>query len=246
MTSMRAIAAAALLTLGVAPADAQTADEIVEKHLAAMGGREALGRIRTRVSTGSITLTTAVGPVSGTVESFTKAPNRSRTLVTLDLTALGAGKIVNDQRFDGTTGFIIDTFNGDRTITGSQLEALRNNAFPTALLDYRARGLTITLSGRESLGDRPTFVLDTTPKTGPRVRSWVDAETFLLLKTAVTIDTPGVGEIEQINEFSDFRTVDGVKVPFVVKSLNAVQTATATLTGVRHNVEIDDASFVKP
>lgn len=246
MTSMRAIAAAALLTLGAAPADAQTADEIVEKHLAAMGGREALGRIRTRVSTGSITLTTAVGPVSGTVESFTKAPNRSRTLVTLDLTALGAGKIVNDQRFDGTTGFIIDTFNGDRTITGSQLEALRNNAFPTALLDYRARGLTITLSGRESLGDRPTFVLDTTPKTGPRVRSWVDAETFLLLKTAVTIDTPGVGEIEQINEFSDFRTVDGVKVPFVVKSLNAVQTATATLTGVRHNVEIDDASFVKP
>ena len=249
MTSMRAITTAVvLLTLGAgaAPATAQTADEIVEKHLAALGGREALGRVRTRVSTGSITLTTAVGPVSGTVESFTKAPNKSRTLVTLDLTALGAGKIVNDQRFDGTTGFILDTFNGDRNITGSQLEALRNNAFPTVLLDYRARGLTITLSGKESLGDRPTFVLETTPKTGPRVRSWVDAETFLLVKTSVTIETPGVGEIEQINEFSDFRTVDGVKVPFVVKSVNAVQTATATLTNVRHNVEIDDASFVKP
>lgn len=246
MTSMRLIAAAVLLTLGAAPATAQSADEIVEKHLAAIGGREALGRIRTRVSTGSITLTTAVGPVSGTLESFAKAPNRSRTLIALDLTALGAGKIVNDQRFDGTTGFIIDTFNGDRDITGSQLEVLRNNAFPTAWLDYRARGLIIALSGKESLGDRPAFVLETTPKTGPRVRSWVDAETFMLLKTSVTVDAPGVGEIEQINEFTDFRTVDGVKVPFVMKSLNAVQTATATLSDVRHNVEIADASFVKP
>lgn len=248
MTPLRLITAAVLLTLGTgaAPADAQTADEIVEKHLAAIGGREALGRIRTRISTGSITLTTPAGPVSGTVESFAKAPNRSRTLVTLDLTALGAGTIVNDQRFDGTTGFVIDTLNGDRDITGSQLEALRNNAFPTAWLDYRARGLTIMLRGRESLADRPAFVLETTPKTGPRVRSWVDAETFLLLRTSVTVDAPGVGEIEQINEFSDFRTVDAVKVPFLIKSLNAVQSATATLTDVRHNVEIDDASFVKP
>src|SRR5688572_33510348 len=100
MTSMRLITAAILLTLGAAQATAQTADEIIEKHLAAMGGREALATIRTRVSTGSITLTTAGGPVSGTVESFAKAPNKSRTLISLDLTALGAGKIVNDQRFE--------------------------------------------------------------------------------------------------------------------------------------------------
>jgi hypothetical protein len=81
---------------------------------------------------------------------------------------------------------------------------------------------------------------------GPRVRSWVDAETFMLLKTSVTVDAPGVGPIEQINEFSDFRTVDGVRVPFLVKSLNAVQSATATLTDIRHNAEIADASFAKP
>lgn len=246
MTSMRPIMAAVLLTLGAAPATAQTADEIVEQHLAALGGREALGRLRSRVSTGSITLTTAVGPVSGSVQSFTKAPNKSRTLVTLDLTALGAGTIINDQRFDGTTGFIIDTFNGNRDITGSQLAALKNTGFPSPWLDYRAHGASVTLSGRDTVGDRPAFVLDTTPKTGPRVRAWVDAETYMLLKTSVTVDTPQAGELEQINEFSDFRTVEGVTVPFIVKSMNSVQTATATLTDVRHNVEVDDASFAKP
>jgi hypothetical protein len=32
----------------------------------------------------------------------------------------------------------------------------------------------------------------------------------------------------------------------VTKSINPVQTITATLTDVKHNIEIDDSSFVKP
>ncbi len=246
MIVMRLIAAAMLVTLCAAPAQAQTADEIVEKHLAAMGGREALGRIRTRVSIGTVTLTTAVGPVSGSVEGFAKVPNKSRTLILLDLTSLGAGKITSDQRFDGTTGYVIDTFNGNRDITGSQLEAMKNNGFPTVWLEYRTRGLAIALTGKESLEGRPAYVLELTPKTGPRVRAWVDAETFMLTRTAVTFDGQPEGPIEQVTEYGDFRTVDGVKVPFSVKSITKVQTVTATLTDVKHNVEIDDATFAKP
>jgi hypothetical protein len=47
-----------------------------------------------------------------------KAPHKSRTLIKLDLTALGAGQVVTDQRFDGVTGYVVDTFNGNRAITG--------------------------------------------------------------------------------------------------------------------------------
>lgn len=243
---IRFIAAAALLSLSASSALAQTADEIVEKHLAAMGGREALAKIRTRVSTGTVTVETAVGPIPGTVEAFAKAPNKSRTLVTLDLSSLGAAKIINDQRFDGTTGYVIDTFNGNRDITGSQLEAMRNNGFPTVWLDYRRRGIAIALAGNETVGGRPAYVLELTPKTGPRVRAWVDTETFMLVKTSVPLDAPPAGSSEQTTEFGDFRTVDGVKVPFSVKSVGAGQTVTAVLTEVKHNVEVDDAGFLKP
>ena len=238
--------AVALLILCVSPAMAQTADEIVEKHLAAMGGREALGKIRTRVSRGTVTVETAAGPISGTVEAFAKAPNKSRTLLTLDLTSFGAGKIVNDQRFDGSTGYVIDPLNGNRDITGSQLDAMRNSGFPTVWLDYRARGVAIALAGKDTLAGRSAYVLELTPKTGPRVRAWVDTETFMLVKTTVQLEAPQVGPIEQVMEYGDFRTVDGVKVPFSVKSTSNGQAVTAVVADVTHNVEVDDAGFVKP
>src|SRR5688572_28494732 len=136
----RLIAGVTLMLASATPAIAQTADEIVEMHLAAIGGREALGCIRSRVSSGKVTVTTPVGDLAGTVDAFATAPDKSRTLIKVDVTALGAGIVTNDQRFDGASGYIIDTLNGNREITGAQLDALRNNGFPTAWLDYKARG----------------------------------------------------------------------------------------------------------
>jgi hypothetical protein len=240
------MAAGVMMLLGATGALAQTADEIVEKHLAAIGGRDAIGRIRTRVSTGTVTVTTPLGELSGTVESFAKAPNKSRTLVKIDLTSFGAGQLINDQRFDGNSAYVIDSLNGNRDITGTQLDAMKNNGFPTAWLDYRVRGHAIALVGREPVAGKPAFVLEITPKIGPRARTWIDVESHLVVKTSVRIDAPSVGEVEQITEFNDYRTVDGVKVAFSVKSINSMQTVAATLTGVTHNVEVDDTSFTKP
>jgi hypothetical protein len=47
-------------------------------------------------------------------------------------------------------------------------------------------------------------------------------------------------------EFSDFRDVDGIKVPYTTRSTNAVQAIVVTMTDVKHNLELDDSSFSKP
>jgi len=57
-----------------AVASAQTADAVVEKHLAALGGREALAKLTSRKSTGTVTMSTPGGDVSGPVELLIKAP----------------------------------------------------------------------------------------------------------------------------------------------------------------------------
>jgi len=134
------VAVAALLMLRSAQGLAQTPDDVIEKHLAASGGRAALGTLTSRTSSGSVSLTTPVGVLAGTIEVYAKAPNKSRTLVKLDLTAIGGGQVVSDQRFDGATGYVIDTFNGNREITGGQVDALRNGSFPTPLLTTGIRG----------------------------------------------------------------------------------------------------------
>src|SRR5262245_44948511 len=100
----------ALLLVGCAQtATASSADEAVEKYLAAIGGREAVAKLKSRTMTGTITVATPGGEVSGPVEIVNEAPNKTRTLIKLDLSAFGAGQMTFDQRFNGTTGYVIDT-----------------------------------------------------------------------------------------------------------------------------------------
>ena len=237
----------ALLLAVPRPAAAQTADEIIEKHLAASGGRDVLGKLASRTATGTISLTTPVGELMGEIEVYSKKPNKQRTVIKLDLTSLGGGPIVTDQRFDGATGYVIDPVNGNRPIEGAQLDAMRNGSFPSPLLNYKDLGASLTLMGREPVAGKEAFVLRLTPKAGPSIRMFIDSGTFLLVRTIVTINVPQLGgDIDQVVDFSDFRDVDGIKVPFVTKSTNSVQSISATMTSVKHNVDIEDAAFAKP
>src|SRR5262249_35856895 len=155
--------------------------------------------------------------------------NKSRTLVKLDLSAVGGGMVTSDQRFDGTNGFLIDTFNGNREITGAQLDAMRNSSFPNPLLDYKEHGMTIRLAGQEKVAGRDAFVLEVVPKMGPRARAYIDAETFMVVKSVTPLNVPPLGDIEQVIEFSDYRDVDGLKIPYAIRSSNAAQAVRATI-----------------
>ena len=229
-------------------ASAQTADQIVEKHLAAMGGRDALAKITSRRSTGTITIGTPGGDLSGPCEIDVKAPNKTRAYMELDLTALVGvpQKMVVEQKFDGVTGWGLNSVQGDAEITGDQLQNMRNNVFPSSLLDYKALGTRLDVLPSEKAGDRTLIVLRATPKAGPAVTLYLDSETYLLVRTFAKYYSAVLGaDVEQTGELLDYRTVDGVKVPFRIVNSNAQQTGTIVLTRVEHNVAFDDAVFVK-
>jgi len=246
MTASRKLLIAGLLLGCVQTASAQTADEIVEKHLAALGGRAALAKLTSRSNVGTITLTTPVGELSGPIEVVSQRPNKERTLITLDLSALGGAQMTVDQRFDGKTGYVIDTLQGNRDMTGDQLEALKNGDFPTPLISYKEKGIALKMAGKEKAGDRDAYVLILEPKTGPVIREYIDADTYLLIRTVVTVDTPETGKFEQTVDLLDYRDVDGFKVPFQIKATSAVQNFVVTLTKIEHNKPIDDSLFAKP
>jgi outer membrane lipoprotein-sorting protein len=247
MRAARIMAMVGVAVLVGVPALAQTADEVIEKHLAASGGRAAYAKIMSRVGTGAITVTTPVGDLSGTIEVYSKKPNKTRTLIKLDLTALGAGQMTSDQRFDGNTGYVMDSLQGDRAIEGGQLEAMKNGSFPSPLLSYKEMGTALALGEKQKVGGKDAYVLTMTPKAGPATKLFIDADSFMLVRTSVTLNVPQLGgDIEQVVDFSDFRDVDGIKIPFITKSSNPAQTVTATISSVKHNVDIDDASFTKP
>lgn len=246
MKAVSRLVIAVLVLAGAQTASAQTADEIIEKYLTAIGGREALGKVKSRSMIGTITVSTPGGDVTGPVEILNQEPNKSRTLIKLDLSSLGAAEMTLDQRFDGTTGYVLDSLRGNRDITGNQLENMKNASFPSPLLNYKDQGTTVEFSGKEKVGEREAYVLVFKPKIGSVARQFIDTTSYMTIKLMTKVDIPQVGEVEQTTEFSDYRDVDGVKLPFTVKATSPVQSSTVTITKVEHNTKIDPTLFTKP
>jgi outer membrane lipoprotein-sorting protein len=227
-------------------ASAQTADDVIEKHLAALGGRAAIAKLTSRSLAGTMTLSTPGGDVSGTIEIMNQPPNKVRTLTKLDLSSQGGGVVVVEQRFDGTSGYVLDSIRGNRDITGNQLENLKNTVFPSPFLNYKERGVTIDLGEKEKVNGRDAYVLIVKPKSGSISRQFIDAESYLSVRLVLKVDVPEVGEVEQTTEFSDYREVDGVKIPFGIRVTSALQNFSISVTKVEHNVKIDETLFSKP
>jgi outer membrane lipoprotein-sorting protein len=237
-----------LIVLALAhTAAAQTADEIIDKSIAAMGGRAAFDKITSRSMTGSITLNTPAGDIPGSIELLNARPNKARTVIKADLTAFGAGPLVLDQRFDGESGYVLDSLQGNRDVTGNQLDNMRNSAFPHAFLNYKAIGFSATLQGKEKVGAGEAYVIVFAPAKGSTIRQYIDAQSMLPVKFSLTVNVPQVGQdVEQTTTLEDYKEVDGVKVPFKLSSSSSLQNFTVTLDKVTHNVEVDEKLFSKP
>ena len=226
---------------------AQTADEIVEKSIAALGGRPAHAKVKSRITTGTIVLSTPGGDIEGSIEMLNATPNKSRMLLKADLSALGAGPFVLDQRFDGSSGFVLDSLQGNREVTGNQLDNMKNGSFPHPFLTYKEAGTKVELKGKEKVGDREAFLLVFDPTSGSEIRQFIDAETFLPVRMSLTVNVPQIGQdVEQVTDFLDYKEVDGIKLPFRLRSSSAVQNFTITVAKVEHNGKVDETLFVKP
>jgi hypothetical protein len=239
---------AAVVGLVMAPrAVAQTADEVVEKHLAAMGGRAALAKLTSQVASGTVAIQAQGADLGGTIEISKKAPNKSRTLMRIDLSSVGGSEMVVDQRCDGKTAFASNSLQGDREITGAQLQNMLNASFPSPLLNYKETGAKVELLAPETVGAKQALVLQFTPAAGPASKLYLDPETYLVTRQAMKLSVPEAGgEIEQTTDIADYRVVDGVKIAFSVTISGAGQLITITLAKVTFNVALDDAVFSRP
>lgn len=233
-------------TRGLAAQAADTVQSVVDKHIAALGGRDALTKLTSRKAVGTISLSTPVGELSGPVELYSKAPTKSRAVMSLDLAAVGGpGTLTIEQIFDGVTAWSINPMQGDQEITGGQLESMKNGFFPTPFIGPDNGG-KLELLPRETAAGKSWIVMKATRPSGNFVTMYFDPATYLLARVVSMVENPtSGGMMQQSSESQDFRVVDGVKVPFVIINSNDVQTVTIKLTKIEHNVAMDDAMFKK-
>lgn len=214
-----------------------TIDQILEKYIAATGGRAALERVTSLTAKGTISIPDV--NINGTIELYQKAPDMAATIV--DLAGIGRQR----EGFDGTAGWDDNPQTGLRDKGGTELvETKRSAAFPREL-KLKSLYKTLTVKGREKVGTSDAFVVEAVPAEGSPVRMFFDVDSGLQVRQIGTRETVQ-GPLEIEVTFSDFRVIDGLKHAFTIRQATSMFSAVIQLSEVKHNVAIDDAVFKKP
>jgi hypothetical protein len=214
-----------------------TVDQILDKFEQAVGGRQALEKITSRVTTGTFEIS-AMG-LKGEIEIYVKAPNKTLTIQNLS----GVGEIRDG--YDGKIAWSQNPMMGLREKSGAELAAIARASDIHAPIKTRQLYSKLELKGKEKVGNRETYVILATPAEGPPVKMYFDTQTGLMARTDTDVDTPQ-GQFHIETTVDDYRDVDGVKIAFTMRQDSSVASAVIKLTEVKHNVAIDDAKFNKP
>jgi zinc protease len=214
-----------------------TVDQILDKFVEAIGGRQAMEKITSRVTKGTFEIS-AMG-LKGEMEIYAKAPNKTLTVQNLS----GVGEIRDG--YDGKIAWSQNPMMGLREKSGAELAAIARASDIHAPIKTRQLYSKLELKGKEKVGNRETYVILATPAEGAPVKMYFDTQTGLLARTDTDLDTPQ-GQFRIETTVDDYREVDGVKIAFTMRQESSMASAVIKLTEVKHNVAIDDAKFNKP
>jgi len=215
-----------------------TIDEILDKNVKAVGGKEAMEKITSRSMKGSFDLE-AFGVSGAPVEMFAKAPNK--TAMKIDVTGFG---VVN-RVFDGATAWDSNPMTGLRELSGAELAQMKRESDIHRELNYKKHYTKMEVKGKEKFGSYETYVIEATPTEGSPEKLYFDVNTGLLVRRDGESESPQ-GKMSLEIYMEDYKVVDGVKIAHTVKQVNPAMTIVIKITEVKNNVEIDDAKFNKP
>jgi hypothetical protein len=228
------VAAAAFMSVS---AYAQTVDEIVDKHVAAMGGLDKLKSVNTIITERSIAVQGMEIPSKSTlvVGKFLRSES----------TVMGNAMV---QVVDGTTGWMIRPTQMGGTgepedMPADQVKQQAGQLDPFgSLVSYKEKGNKVELIGKEKIDKKDNYHLKVTNSDGQLSDQFIDAETYLISK--VKMDMGGeTGEID----FSNYKEVDGIKFANTLEMSNSQMGIITLLTNkVVINAQVDEALFKKP
>jgi outer membrane lipoprotein-sorting protein len=236
-STARLLSAAALLV--AAGASAETADDVIARHIAARGGMEKIKAIQSvdmKVKANQQGL-----EFPGRLEW--KRPDKLR----LEMTIQGKTMV---QAYDGKTAWAIMPFLGSpdpQAMSADDAKDVIEQAdMDGPIIDYKAKGNAVELVGREDVDGAPADKLKVTRKNGDVSYVYVDAESGLTVKETSKRKQQG-SEVEIDSYMTNFKPVNGVLFPFAIE--NKVQGKSIgqfTIEDVKPNVAIEDQAFAMP
>jgi photosynthetic reaction center cytochrome c subunit len=217
-----------------------SAEQILDKYIQAVGGAERLANLTSFAAKGTYQgYDTDLEAVP--LDVLAKAPGQRAAIIHL---RIGDSTTI----YDGRAGWIAAPDKPVRllTLAGEDLDGVKLDAalsFPAGI--KQALGQWRAGFPKASIGDREVQIVQGTAAGGSRVKLFFDQQSGLLLRTVRYTDT-AVGIIPAQIDYSDYREVAGVKLPFHWVITWTDGQATVELSEVQANVAMDASKFAKP
>ena len=214
---------------------AQTADDIINKYVDALGGKDKLDQIKTVYITNTTQVMGNEGP------STTQILNGKAYRLDYEVNGQKSTQVITDKG-----GWQINPFMGATTaqpLPEEMYKQSKGQLFYSPLYNYAARGVKVELLGK----DGNSYKLKITNTDSVETIAYLDDATYYLTK--ITRQTNFMGQSMELSvTFSNFKKTDfGVTAPFTTEiSYGGQFTITNNITKIEFNKNIDPAVFEMP
>ena len=211
MKHLRLLFTALFLFICIAAIHAETAEEIINKHIKAIGGIDVWKKITSVKLTGSVT-------AQGTEINISMVGVQGKG-VRQDITIMG---MTGYSFLTPTEGWMYMPFNGQQkaeALTADQVKESQDELdIQGELIDYKLKGHTVELIGKEDVEGTECWKLKITLKSGKVKTEFFDPESFYLIRE-VSKNKANGQEHEQVTNYSNFQKLpEGITVPMTIGS----------------------------
>jgi photosynthetic reaction center cytochrome c subunit len=221
-----------------------TAEQVLAKYVAAVGGADAIAKLKTLRMQG-----TREGGRGGPAPYEVTLASPDRLYVVASMPSQGqqpAGEV--RQGINGASGGWTTNARGARALNATELADLRNAMRYMMPLKLAEPFPQMRVLGRARVGDAPAWVLEAKPSANVRQLFFFDQQSGLLVRQ-LTIRALFINDVPEQVDYEDYRDVNGVKMPFTVRTSGINPNnpiAIRKFTEIKANVPIEDSIFAMP
>jgi outer membrane lipoprotein-sorting protein len=209
-------------------------DSLLDQYLAALGGADALKRIKSRVAKGTVT---ASGDQHMPIDIYAKAPDMRVSVVHTK-----EGESVT--AYNGKIGWLsvpgrVHMMNAQESF-GARMDA--DLAFAADVKSLYTKWETLP---GEKIDGHDTWLVVGHKEGEPPLKLYLDQNSNLLVRLIRYTDSP-LGDNPTQIDYGDYRTADGTKIPYRWTIARPGGRFTVQVGQLQQNVPVDDAKFVPP
>ncbi len=219
--------------LSIQSIKAQTADEVVDKYVTALGGKEKLATLKSVKKTGSINVQGTDVNLTITIVQGVGSRN--------DISVPGNGE--GFQIINTTKGWDFMPFMGQASPEEVTAEKLKSSQgildLQGVLFNYKEKGSQVELLGKENVDGAEAYKLKITNKLGVVSTLFINTKTNYLVRSITTAKGANGDENTEVT-YNDFKKTDeGYLFPFS----QAIDRGTIIFSVIETNKPVDEKIF---